>query len=269
VRTLIVQPETAPSPSPFPDIFPSIAADLARRGHAVTLLTTARKVDHSVPGVNTVSYWSDGMMSSQSGIKSFFGQSLFSLQLFFHAVLRLKPYDVLLVRNSPPVWIGLTAMLVQFFRGTKFAYQVPELYPEAAAIRDDGQLGGQMNLAAKIERWICDTAKTVIVPTLDMVDTLRDRGVRNDSVALLSCNSQNVPDPETQLPESLHRDFDRFRVIYIGHMSAAENLEFVGDAAFLLRDRQDVEFIFVGDGPQKAELLELCGPTIEKNCLLP
>ena len=50
---------------------------------------------------------------------------------------------------------------------------------------------------------------------------------------------------------------DKFVAMYAGIHGLAQGLEKVAEAARLLKDRDDIEFVFVGEGPRKAALVAL------------
>ncbi len=173
-----------------------------------------------------------------------------------HGLLKLPKADVLLV-ESPPLFLGITAMWLARAKGAKLVFNVSDLWPESAL-----QLGLVRNrtaiaLSERLEMR-CYRRSTLI--------TGQTRGIVANIIG--RCPGKEVlwiPNGvDVDLIESVDREddarsrhgiaADAFVLAYTGVIGHAQGLEVVLQAAARLRDRPRVLFLLVGDGPEREQL---------------
>ncbi|MCO5273623.1 MAG: glycosyltransferase family 4 protein [Flavobacteriales bacterium] len=176
-------------------------------------------------------------------------------------LFKLKKADVLLV-ESPPLFLGITAMLLARLKGAKLVFNVSDLWPESAVqlglVTNRAMIGASTWLEERCYR----NAALITGQTQGIVKNIRGRfphkkvlwvpnGV--DFAALAEAGEVPASDIRTRLgirPDDL-------LLAYAGILGHAQGLHVVLEAAALLRDRADIHFILMGDGPEKERLLEL------------
>ncbi len=100
-------------------------------------------------------------------------------------------------------------------------------------------------------------------------DRLRQRGVPHDKIALIP-NGANTdlftyqPQAGRALAQELGLE-GKFIALYAGIHGVAQRLETVLHAADLLRDNEEIQFVFVGEGPRKAALMEMSHALEQRN----
>jgi glycosyltransferase involved in cell wall biosynthesis len=115
-------------------------------------------------------------------------------------------------------------------------------------------------LAGKLEEMCYNRARCIVVVTEGIRRRLKERGI-DQKVAVIP-NGANTelfrPDPESGAALRSELGLEaKFVAIYAGIHGVAQGLETVLDAAHQLQGVPDVHFLFVGEGPKKAELLAL------------
>lgn len=171
-------------------------------------------------------------------------------------------HDIILV-TSPPLFVGITAFLLSRIKGIPFVFEVRDLWPESAI--DTGVLTNPwiIRLAYWFESFIYRKSRLINVLTPAFREKLiRDKGAPPEKVIFIP----NAAD--FSLSDEVLADFDRedFRrqmglegklaVTYVGAHGVANHLVQVLDTAALLRDNPRVLFLLIGDGMQKAMLVE-------------
>lgn len=180
---------------------------------------------------------------------------------FFVGVFKLKKADVLLV-ESPPLFLGITAMWLARLKGAKLVFNVSDLWPESAV-----QLGLVTNrtmigLSTWLEELCYKRAALITGQTQGIVRNIQSRfpdkkvlwipnGVDFDAIA----SADDVP--TSDIRERLGIAPNDLVLAYAGIVGHAQGLEVVLDASALLRERKDIHFIIMGDGPEKQKLKEL------------
>ncbi|MFW5860263.1 MAG: glycosyltransferase family 4 protein [Planctomycetota bacterium] len=175
-------------------------------------------------------------------------------------LLRARRPDVLFV-ESPPLFLGLTAIAYRRWRGrrTRVLFNVADLWPDSVV-----RLGLMTNrrflhLAYRLERWCYARSDGVVAVTEGLRATLTGaKRVAPERVSYLPNGVDTrlfAPGPEpADLREELGLD-ERPVVLYAGTHGFAHGIETALAAARLLSGRQ-VQFLFVGDGSEKARLTE-------------
>ena len=167
-----------------------------------------------------------------------------------------KKYDVILV-TSPPLFIGVTALITSYFKKIPIVFEVRDLWPESAI--DTGVLKNKfiINLAYKFENLIYKKSKLINVLTPAFKSKLIQKGISKDKIILIP----NAAD--FTLAEKFHnKNFnkikfkdkiglkDKFVITYVGAHGVANNLIQLINAAELLKDTSII-FQLIGDGMEK------------------
>jgi len=179
-------------------------------------------------------------------------------------------YDVLVV-TSPPLFVGISGYLIALFKRLPMVFEVRDLWPESAI--DTGVLTNKyiIRLAYAVEAFLYKKAKLINVLTPAFYNTLRDKKGISIQKLLMIPNAADF-----SLSDEVMHSFDRskfreendldghFVITYVGAHGVANHLDQVLDAALLLGDTS-VLFLLVGQGMEKARLIEKAGKMSIKN----
>ena len=166
-------------------------------------------------------------------------------------------YDVVLASSNPPVISGVALRLICWLTRANYVYHCQDLHPECAVLAKKLAPG-------RIEKWLtrvdtrnCRYAARTVVLSEDMVQTLRDRGLSTHNVAIINNFALDVPSPmmsEMPSPFGQPATAGLFRVLFAGNMGSFQGLDRIVDAAHLLSDETNIQFVFMGAGEQKSNL---------------
>lgn len=251
------------------------AKSLQKRGADVTVLTAMpnypdNRVQEGYRGRLYMHGTMDGLpvhrawifVSASRGIVSrLCNYFSFVVSALFVGLVRLKRSDVLFV-ESPPLFLGITAMLLARAKRARLVFNVSDLWPESAVqlglvtnrtliswstrlemrcYRRSALITGQtQGIVADISRR-CPDKKVLWIPN----------GV--DFAAIDAANEAVAAD----VRERLGIGADHLVLAYAGIIGHAQGLEVILRCAALLRDRKDIHFLLLGDGPEKAKLKAL------------
>jgi glycosyltransferase involved in cell wall biosynthesis len=160
------------------------------------------------------------------------------------------PADVVLA-TTPPLFTAVAGLAIARMSAAPLVLDVRDLWPAAATSLMQISPGWETSVAEAIERMLyrAATVTTAVTrPFCDHIDALRDDG---PPTVLL---------PNGTIPQffvagsDAERRGDRFLVTFAGILGIAQALPSVLDAAARLDG--DAEFVFVGDGPVRASLME-------------
>lgn len=239
-----------------------IALRLAAQAHEVTIVTSrysyltgAVKDDCRCPrGIRILFAATFGNLH-----RSYFQRMLaflsFAISSFFVA-LRSGPQDCIL-GTSPPIFQCFSALSIALLRKKPFVLEIRDLWPEFAIAL--GVLRNPLLIAAaKIsEKLLYRFASEMVVNSPGYTRYLEQEGVPQSKIVLIA----NGVDPSAFNPSDKGDEFraeyglgSSFVVMYTGALGLANGVEFLVEAAFLLRYESDLKFVIVGDGKHKPKL---------------
>ncbi len=196
-----------------------------------------------------------------SPVKSFRSRLAFYISYMMMAALAglflaRGRYDAIYA-TSPPLFVGGAALAVSWLRRIPLFFEVRDLWPESAVALGELNNPKAIRMAEFLEKSCYQRAKKIIVVTKGIQANLLARGIPAEKITIIP-NGANTelfqPKPEqgVALREKLNLQH-KFIVAYVGIHGVAQGLEYVLEAAKKL---PDYTFIFVGEGPAKAALVQ-------------
>jgi glycosyltransferase involved in cell wall biosynthesis len=174
------------------------------------------------------------------------------------AGLRAGPID-LVMGTTPPIFQALSAWLVARLRRKPFLLEVRDLWPEFAI--DMGVLRNPVliRLARGLERFLYRHADHLLVNSPAYRDYLLGKGIDEARISFVPNGVDAELFDPAAVGEAIRQRFGlsgKFLAVYAGALGMANDLGTVLNAAELLRDQDQVHFLFVGDGKERAHLEE-------------
>ena len=160
------------------------------------------------------------------------------------------------IGTSPTLFAAIAAERAAAARGVPFVMEVRDLWPalfaELGILRNKTLLG----ILEKLELWLYRRATGIVTVTDAFRDNLIARGVPAEKVITIP-NGADIEFWRSELADrERYRREGKFVVLYIGAHGISQGLSAIVDAAALLRDLPDVEIVFVGEGADKAAVVE-------------
>jgi glycosyltransferase involved in cell wall biosynthesis len=172
---------------------------------------------------------------------------------------RLDPYDLVYVYH-PPLTISQPAHLAARRCQVPLVYDIQDLWPEAGVVAGAISPGVLYRLLSAWARWAYARSTHITVIAPDFRDSLVAQGVSPDKISVVP----NWADEELYVPQpanGVRRQYglreDAFLVMYAGNLGSTHGVEYLLEAARLLRDRQEIIFAFVGTGPEHDRMLRV------------
>lgn len=173
----------------------------------------------------------------------------------------LRSADVALVYSSPATAAG-AAWLARKRAGVPYVLLIQDLWPDS--VFASGFLTGWPRrlvegLLDRMVRGFYASASRVLVISPGMVDVLAGRGVPRDKIGLVYNWIPTEPPvaAASSLREELGIPQNDFVIMYAGNHGAAQSLDSVIRGVALLPEDLGVHLVLVGDGVEKARLVDL------------
>ncbi len=260
-------------------LFYEFAKELVRRGHKVTVVTTfPREYNLNKDELHLMSKykWKVFLREKIDGIDVIRVRSLPAprdspvlrgLEHFFVPLSitlggLFAKSDVIVV-YSPPLPLGLAGWILSKIKRAPLIVNIQDLYPQAAI--DLGLLKNPVliKIFRVIERLVYELSDHITVHSEGNKEYVAEK-VPEEKITVIP----NWHNSDIRVSEK-YNEFrkklgimDKFVVTYAGIMSYSQDIETIVDAAALLKDKKDIVFLLVGDGPQKRDIerkVELLG----------
>ncbi len=263
MKFLFVSLWYAPEPVFKPHDF---ARELVKRGHEVTVITgfpnyPSGQIYHgyrlrlqqleTIDGVHVirVPHLIDRSQSALRRILSY---------LSFTLIATLS--GIIAVHNPDVIWtyqIGLPGVALGILKKTPLVHEVQDLWPEWGQTMPSGMRGWMYRLLGAQERFIYKRATAIVTISDGFRQVLIKKGALEKRITVLAnwANEQNFQPVEPDLALAERECLGRhFCVMYVGNIGTAQSLDTVVEAAALLGDMPDIEFILIGDGVEREAL---------------
>jgi colanic acid biosynthesis glycosyl transferase WcaI len=175
------------------------------------------------------------------------------------AGLFVEKVDVILAIN-PPITTTFSAWILCVFHRTPLIVGIQDVWPDC--LIQIGKLSNRVliELLKILERIQYRIASRIIVLSEGMRDNLLRKGVNKDKIRVIpnwADSDEVIPGPKENrfLEEQQLKGY--FNVLFAGNHGYIAALEYVIDAASLLKEHPDIQFIFAGEGNAKADLVNL------------
>jgi len=160
--------------------------------------------------------------------------------------------------ESPPLFLGITALVYGWFTRTRIIMNISDLWPESAVALGLVNSRWMIEAAESLEKLLYRKAWKISCQTEGIRDSLLQRGVPKEKVTFLP-NGVNLElfaprERDLEMAKKLSINAEDFVLIYAGTMGYAQGLESVIRTAEILKDKTDLRFLFVGDGTEKPML---------------
>ena len=177
----------------------------------------------------------------------------------YHRGVRAKDVDVVMAGSTPPTQGVLCAKVAKklskkYKRKVPFVYNLQDIFPDSLVTTGLTRKGSILwKIGRKIENYTYRHADKIIVISESMKKNIMDKGVPEEKITVISNwidteATKPIAKADNRLFEEFGISRDKFTVVYAGNFGKAQGAGVVLDAAKLLREREDVQFVIFGGG---------------------
>ncbi len=250
--------------------------DLAKRfvaaGHSVTVMTALPnypkgKIFREYRGLLFDREEIDGVKVLRSWIFASKGKGRipqlavyfsFVFSAIFAGIFRLPRADCLIC-ESPPLFLGLTALILKFFKGAKLVMNISDLWPESAVQLEMIGPGLPLSILKWFERLLYKKSNLVLCQTEGIVDGVKKAFPETEAHLFpngVDLEMFTIREKDANLAKEFGIEDADFIVGYGGNHGRSQALSQVLEAAEIIKQKKNkVKFLLCGDGPEKNELI--------------
>lgn len=240
-----------------------LAQGLAERGHEIITITGVPNYPSGIiyPGYRQKLWqWEekDGVRilrvplypsHDRSSVRRALNYFSFALSASLLGPLHCGKVDVMWVYH-PPLTVGIPAWWIGLLRRIPFVYEIQDMWPETVAT--SGMMSNRFVLRglSALARFVYKQATALTVISPGFKNNLIEKGVPAHKISVLPNWGEDHyrPLPCDRELGAQHHLNGRFNVMFAGNMGPAQALPAVIEAAALLKDLPQVQFVFIGDG---------------------
>jgi len=182
----------------------------------------------------------------------------FSISAIITAFFYIKDKDVVLT-ISPPLFTGIVGVFIKKFKKAKLIFDIGDLWPESAI-----KLGFLKNpilvkLAQKLEKWIYRNSDAINVVTEQTKNKLLAEHTKLPRIFYVPNFVNTELILRQQKDEELCQRLGLTGKIifgYAGNIGGAQGIQIITMAAQMLKMRENIMFLIIGDGIEKVLLDE-------------
>jgi glycosyltransferase involved in cell wall biosynthesis len=277
MRLLVISRYFWPDTAPFASMLPAILKRLADDGHEVTVFTG--QPSQNLLKTKPQQPWKEKKDGYQVVRCPLFNESssnipmrllnmlVFMLGTLWH-VLSNKKFDILLTTSHPPIFLAGVTRWCAKVTGASFVNYYHDIYPELAHAAGLLKKGFLYRWLLNLDQKNCSQATAVVALSKDMETTLKSRQP-NETKNFHIINSFILPSEEStsELPPAFFKTPEKFRILFAGNIGSFQGLDMVIETAKLLENHKDIQFLFVGDGATKSDLINQAEALIGKTLL--
>ncbi len=247
----------------------SMSRWLARFGHEVTVVTALpnylletipepyrgkRWMQEEMDGVQVYRAWLY-TSSKRDNWRRMANYLSFMLSSWWHGRGLPGPFDVV-IASSPPLFLGLTGVaLARRFR-VPLVFDVRDMWPEIAVKQGIIKSGSLMERTWRaMADFTYDRSAAIVPVTTGIKQDMIARGLSPEKISLV----HNGVDLE-QIQENAH-DLrnelglgEKFVALFAGLIGVMQEVSVIVNAALLLKDHPNIQFLIVGDGVERDKI---------------
>ena len=254
--------------------------ELVKRGYKVTIFTTdfsyatlqrmkLRRFQMSLAeeydGVRFV--WIRSTAYKKNNWRRTLNMLSFALNMYLIGLNATAP-DVI-IGSSPHLFAALTGYLLSRIKGSKFFFEVRDLWPQT--LIDMGaatENSFSVKILRRIEKLLYNKAAKIIVLAEGSREYIKQRGIAPEKILYLPNGVHIDLFRITESRENIRARLgvkEKFVAMYAGAHGAANALHTIIETGELLKDNDQIEFVLIGDGPDKMGLQQVAAQKGLKN----
>jgi colanic acid biosynthesis glycosyl transferase WcaI len=170
-------------------------------------------------------------------------------------VVKDRP-DVILVYQMSPATMALPAIVMKLIAGSKILLWVQDIWPESLVATGAVKSPLVLGTVGLIVRLVYRCSSVIAVQSRQFEEYIRPLAPAASDIRYLPNTADRFYRPVAVSPDAPERKLFRpgFNILFAGNLGLAQDLETVLAAIVHLKDRKDIQWVFIGDGRRRAWL---------------
>jgi len=220
-----------------------------------------------IDGIRVIRVW-----SYIAANKGFYKRTLDYISFAFMAfcVGVFRKTDVI-IATSPQFFAAVGGWFLSFCKRKPWIMEVRDLWPESIKAVGAMQEGRMYRMLERMELFLYHKATKIIVVTDRFKYNLINRGIAAEKINVVKNGvvlDEYMPQHSNVILRKQLGIDKKFVFTYLGTHGMAHGLNFILESAAKIKNEEDVHFLFIGDGAEKNNLIEIQKKLILNNVTL-
>jgi colanic acid biosynthesis glycosyl transferase WcaI len=164
--------------------------------------------------------------------------------------LRKIKVDVIFVFEPSPITVGIPAALFRKLKKAPITFWVLDIWPETLEAIGIVKSRKILKLVGFLVSWIYSKCDLILAQSLGFIEYIHKYAKNKDNIVYFPSWSDTPaevnqsPAPEVEVQDGV------FNILFAGNIGDAQDFPSILNAASLLKDRDDIRWLIVGDGRQ-------------------
>ena len=254
----ILSQHSYPSSGATAQLVTDLAYGLASKGRNLKVVTSTPCLGHSPPDFNVIRSPFSRSDKVSVLLKAFDGV-VFVFWSLIYLLHSSRKNDILLVVSNPP-FIGIVALVLFLFRGTRYIFLLQDVFPRSAELTGVLPVGGPVsNSWSFLIQAICHySCKTIVLSNAMRWRCIKSFHLKPSQVTVIHNWAVETALPLCKKENPLARAWqvqDLFTVQYSGNFGRLHEIITLLEAARIL-ETEPFHFLFVGAGAKLPQISE-------------
>ncbi len=171
--------------------------------------------------------------------------------------LRGRKFDRIFVFEPSPITVGLPAIVMKWAKKAPITFWVLDLWPET--LRAVGMVRSEriLGMVGRLVSFIYRRCDVILAQSRSFIDNIRKYCRPDQRVEYFPSWAEDMFADASAAPAAeLQPYMACFRIVFAGNIGEAQDFPAILDAAEICKDRQDIQWLLVGDGRMAAWVAE-------------
>lgn len=160
-----------------------------------------------------------------------------------------KKFDAIIVHETSPITQGYPALIVSKMQKIPIYFWVLDLWPESLESAGGVTNKKVLDFFTRETRRMYDNSRRILVSSKGFFKSILEKGDYSKKLVYFPNWAENTFEKAEIKPTPKLND--GFKVMFAGNIGEAQDFDHVMQAALLLKDDKDIQFVFIGDGRKK------------------
>lgn len=189
--------------------------------------------------------------------------------LFAPWMLRGKKYDAIFVYAPSPILQAIPAIFLGWLKGCPVVLWVQDLWPESLSATGHVKNRAVLRIVEYVVRFIYRHVDLLLAQSEAFIAPIEVLASGTPVRYLPNSVDENFLKPATADAPQIAGLEAGFSVMFAGNIGSAQAVEVIVEAAELLKDHEDIQFVVLGDGSRREWMLQQAGERKLSNLHLP
>ena len=190
---------------------------------------------------------SRGKKSALRLVANYFSFVIFGV-LFAPWLLRNKRYDVVFVYGVSPILMSIPAIFLSWLKKCPTVIWVQDLWPESLEATGYVKNKRVLGLVGKLVSWIYKHTDLLLVQSRAFIEPVSKISSKKPVRYYPNSVDESFSRPSTIDTPKIAGLEKGFSVLFAGNIGTAQAVETIAEAAFLLKDNPNINFVMLGSG---------------------